>query len=267
MFPNAKINLGLNVLSKRKDGFHNIETVLYPVGWSDALEVIESEKTVLNITGLPVSGPPDRNLVLEAYTLLKNNFDIPPVNIHLHKVIPMGAGLGGGSSDAACMLKLLNNKFDLRIGEEKLEYYARMLGSDCPFFIQNHPVRATGKGDTFSSVHVNLKGYFLVIIFPDIPVGTGEAYAGIKPEIPETSTEDIINMPVSEWSHLLVNDFTYSVFKQYPLIKSLQDELYKHGALYANMSGSGSAVYGIFSASFDLQSTGLAAYMFWTETL
>lgn len=249
-FPNAKINLGLNITAKRPDGYHNLETVFYPIPLEDALEVTplkdSQRKFALHQSGIEIAGEPETNLVIKAYKLLDEEFHLPPVNIHLHKHIPSGAGLGGGSADAAFMLKLLNEKFALNLNEEKLEEYAALLGADCAFFIKNTPTFAEGIGNVFSPVTLSLKGYQLLLIKPDIFVSTREAFALIHPRQPEYSLKETIRRPVDEWKDYMVNDFEESVFPQHPAIREIKEELYRQGAIYAAMSGSGSSVFGIF---------------------
>lgn len=245
-FPNAKINLGLHVTDKRPDGYHNIETVFYPIPVRDALEVVAAPEFSFSQTGITIDGPAEKNLVMKALNLLKDRFAIPPMEIHLLKAIPFGAGLGGGSSDAAFMLKLANSFCRLGLGEEELEALAASIGADCPFFIRNKPVFATGTGNVFTPVGLSLQGYFLCLVKPDIAVSTPEAYSLVKPARPEVSLKDIIMKPVSEWRGLLVNDFEESVFTRYPAIQNIKEKLYEAGAVYAAMSGSGSSAFGIF---------------------
>ncbi|MEO9474692.1 MAG: 4-(cytidine 5'-diphospho)-2-C-methyl-D-erythritol kinase [Cyclobacteriaceae bacterium] len=245
-FPNAKINLGLNIVSKRPDGYHNIETCFYPIPCRDILEIIPSEKLSFHPTGLDIPGTPETNLCSKAYSLVRSEYDIPPVDIHLHKVIPMGAGLGGGSADGAFMIKLLNDKFGLGMHTEKMESMAKKLGSDCPFFIQNQPLFAEGTGTIFSEVALNLKGKFIALRHPDIHVSTQEAYGGVKPSQPSKSIKEIINQPLETWKHELINDFEASVFSKHPELQNLKEQFYTEGAIYAGMSGSGSCVFGIF---------------------
>lgn len=249
-FPNAKINLGLNIVEKRSDGYHNLETVFYPVQIEDALEVISMENSKeefkLEVLGIPVAGNPNDNLVVKAYRLLKEKFDLPPISIILQKQIPSGAGMGGGSADGAFMLKLLNEQFKLNLSQTELEETATKLGADCPFFIANKPIYATGIGNVFSSINISLKGHYIVIVKPDIFVSTKDAFALIKPLVPQKRITDIIQMPIENWKEYLVNDFEKSVFTQYPEIGKIKEELYKVGAVYASMSGSGSSLFGIF---------------------
>ena len=249
-YPNAKINLGLNIVEKRPDGYHNLETVFYPINLQDALEVNDLEgegEYALKVSGTPIEGELDNNLVVKAYRLLKKDFpNMGPINIHMYKHIPTGAGLGGGSADAAFMLKLLNDKFKLNLSTEKLEEYAAILGADCAFFIQNKPVFASGIGNIFEEINLSLKGYYLVLVKPDIFVSTKDAFANISPMKPIHSLKEIIRMPVETWRATMKNDFEDSVFKKFPEIAAIKDKLYDMGAIYASMSGSGSSVFGIF---------------------
>lgn len=249
-YPNAKINLGLNIVEKRPDGYHNLETIFYPINLQDALEVtlLEGEKEYeLTLSGTPIEGNPENNLVVKAYRLLKEDYPhIAPVDIHMYKHIPTGAGLGGGSADAAFMIKLLNDKFKLELSIEEMENYAARLGADCAFFIQNKPVFASGIGNIFEPIQLSLKGYFLVLIKPDIFVSTKDAFSLITPKMPVQSLKEIVRMPVETWRATMKNDFENSVFKKFPEIAAIKDKLYDMGAIYASMSGSGSSVYGIF---------------------
>ncbi|WP_336594724.1 4-(cytidine 5'-diphospho)-2-C-methyl-D-erythritol kinase, partial [Bacteroides acidifaciens] len=251
VFPNIKINLGLSITEKRPDGYHNLETVFYPVALEDALEIRalpEADKKItLHQYGMEITGNPEDNLVAKAYSLLDKEFHLPPVEIHLYKHIPSGAGLGGGSSDAAFMLKLLNGHFHLNLSEEQLEIYAATLGADCAFFIKNKPVYAEGIGNIFSPIELSLKGYQIMIVKPDVFVSTREAFANIHPHHPEYPVKEVIRRPVAEWKDTLINDFEASVFPQHPVIGEIKKELYNQGALYASMSGSGSSVVGLFA--------------------
>ena len=255
-FPNAKINLGLNIVEKRPDGYHNLETIFYPINLQDALEVTRRENNdkeyTLHISGSPLEGEPEDNLVVKAYKLLKKDYPgLLPVDIHMYKHIPAGAGLGGGSSDAACMIKLLNDKFSLGLSTERMEEYAVKLGADCAFFIRNKPVFATGIGNLFEPVELSLKGYHIILIKPDIFVSTRDAFAEIKPVRPAVSLKEIVRQPMETWKNSMKNDFEDSVFKKFPEIAAIKDELYDLGAVYAAMSGSGSSVYGIFKAPIE----------------
>ncbi|MCL2413305.1 MAG: 4-(cytidine 5'-diphospho)-2-C-methyl-D-erythritol kinase [Bacteroidales bacterium] len=254
-FPNAKINLGLFITEKRPDGFHNIETILFPISLCDVLEIVEvDEQPVgennyfpLHVHGIKIDGDPNENLVYKAYELLKNDFNLPNIRMDLLKKIPFGAGLGGGSADATAMLKLLNEKFLLKISDEKLEDYARKIGSDCAFFVKNKPVFAYEKGDKFEPINLDLSDYQLVLICPPIHVSTKEAYQNIAPKPASFDLRRLPEIPVSEWKTVLQNDFEPSVFAQHPILSDTKQKLYDLGADYASMSGSGSAIFGLFS--------------------
>lgn len=250
-YPNAKINIGLDITEKRPDGYHTIETVFYPIGLCDILEVEQSNTCAdysFSSAGIEIDGNPDNNLIIRAYKLLKSAYEIPPIDITLVKQIPFGAGLGGGSSDAAFMLKAMNELFGLNIDNAELERIAGYIGADCPFFIQNKPVYATGIGNEFSEINLSLKDYFLVLVKPDIHVSTPEAYAMVVPQKPAVSLKESIKLPVEQWKNVIKNDFEVSVFAKYPAIAEIKQKLYEAGALYASMSGSGSSVYGIFKS-------------------
>ena len=249
VFPNAKINLGLNVIEKRPDGYHNIETVFYPIGLSDVLEVEPSETCTdysFSSSGIMLDGDPEDNLIVKAYRLLRSEYQFPAIDISLIKQIPFGAGLGGGSSDAAFMLRTINELFALKITPKKLEKLASKLGADCPVFVKNRPVFATGIGNVFTPIDLSLKAYFLLLVKPDIHVSTPEAYSLVVPEKPEFSLQELIKQPISEWKAMIKNDFEKSVFTVHPAIGEIKNNLYEMGAIYASMSGSGSSVYGIF---------------------
>ena len=255
-FPNIKINLGLSITEKRPDGYHNLETVFYPVALEDALEIRTNpeaqQKFTLHQHGMEIAGNPENNLVVKAYLLLDKEFHLPPVEIHLYKHIPSGAGLGGGSSDAAFMLKLLNEHYNLQLSDNQLEDYAATLGADCAIFIKNTPTYAEGIGNIFSPIELSLKGYRIMIVKPDVFVSTREAFANIRPHRPEYPVREVIRRPVAEWKDTLINDFEASVFPQYPVIGEIKEELYHQGAIYASMSGSGSSVFGLFAADTTL---------------
>jgi|SRR5690606_11826367 len=246
VFPNAKINIGLQVLNRREDGYHNLETVFYPLKLHDVLEVVEANSVQFTASGIAIPGDGQDNLCLKAYRLLQKAYDLPPVHIYLHKVIPIGAGLGGGSADAAFLLKLLNTQFGLGLGEGELIGYARQLGADCPFFIRNAPVLATGIGDAFSEVKVDLSPYHLVLVKPDVHVSTATAYGSVRPQEVSRQLASAISRPVETWKETIFNDFETGIFAQYPEIAAVKALLYENGAVYAAMSGSGSAVYGLF---------------------
>ena len=245
-FPNAKINLGLHVLSKRADGFHEMESCIYPVELCDVLEIIESNDFKFQSTGLPISGNKDNNLVIKAYRLLDDEFKLTNVQIHLHKIIPMGAGLGGGSSDAAYALKILNALFELNLSDKQLESFAAELGSDCPFFIQNKPMIVSGTGTTLKRFEIDLSNYRIELEHPNVHVSTAEAYGMIKPKPSENTIESILTHPIIDWKNILTNDFEEPMCKRFTEIAKAKQSMYDKGAIYAAMSGSGSSVFGIF---------------------
>ncbi len=251
VFPNCKINLGLNITGKRADGFHNIETVFYPVNWCDALEIIEDpaqkEPFLLTQSGILIDGKQEDNLIYKAWKHVSGLAPVPPIKVHLHKVLPMGAGLGGGSADAAFFIRLLNTRFKLGFSLDQMQEIASKLGSDCSFFIANRAVLAKGKGDEFSNINIDLSGYYILVVFPDIHSNTKEAYDGVDPKPAEKDLKNIIETtPIANWRNMLNNDFEKTVFIKYPKIKELKERFYASGALYASMSGSGSSVFGIF---------------------
>lgn len=250
VFPNAKINLGLRIVAKRNDGYHDLETIFYPLPFYDALEIIRQPSGAgLSFTsgGLTIAGGTNDNLCVKAYELLKKDFSsLPPVQLHLHKAIPSGAGLGGGSADASFTLKLLNEMASLGLSTEQLQQYALQLGSDCPFFILNQPCFASGRGERLEPVHIDLSIYSLVIVNPGIHIPTGPAFSWLQPATPSSSLKQVIASPVDTWKNELINDFEAPVTQRYPEIGTIKEALYKAGAVYASMSGSGSTVYGIF---------------------
>ncbi len=251
--PNAKINIGLRVTQRRSDGYHNLQTVFYPIPLTDALE-IEPLKASLDkpyeflTSGIAIPGNPDDNLVVKVFLSLQREFDLPPVSIHLAKHIPMGAGLGGGSSDAASMMRMLNEHFDLGLTDREMEQRLASFGADCPFFVRNKPVYAQGIGNEFSSIRLSLKGHFILLVKPSTHVSTAEAYGGVVPQMPQTDLGEMIeNTPIRLWRSCIVNDFEKTVFQHHPQLAAIKQTLYDMGAVYAAMSGSGSAMYGIFS--------------------
>jgi 4-diphosphocytidyl-2-C-methyl-D-erythritol kinase len=252
LFPNGKINLGLTVTGKRPDGFHDIETIFFPVPLKDALEIVPSGETAisLQVYGLPINGNPEDNLCIKAWQLIKQQVPgLPAVSIHLLKKIPMGAGLGGGSADGAFMLRLLNEQFELHLSKEQLLAYALKLGSDCPFFIYNEPCYATGRGEVLEPVLLNLSGYTLALYHPGIHVNTGWAFQQLQRPEKTTSSHPLKKMilePVHNWKENLTNDFEQPVFQQYPAIAAIKEQFYQTGAVYAAMSGSGSTVFALF---------------------
>lgn len=255
VFPNCKINLGLNIIRKRNDGYHDLETVFYPVALQDALEIVELDQShasaemfvKFSTSGEAIAGKPDDNLCVKAATLLKNKFpSLPPLMMHLHKAIPPGSGLGGGSADGAFALRLINQKFNLGLTIEQLLDCALQLGSDCPFFIINRPCVATGRGEFLEHVTIDLSPYKMVIVMPRIHVNTTEAFSLINPARQSKSIQEIIQQPISTWVGELKNDFEDGISKKYPEVREIKDRLYNAGAVYSSMTGSGSAVYGIF---------------------
>ncbi len=253
-FPNCKINIGLSVTRKREDGYHDIETVFYPLTGHntplrDVLEVVPAAATQLHISGLAVAGNYEDNLVWKACQLLKASFadKVPPLDIYLHKVLPMGAGLGGGSADGAFMLKLLNDYCALGLSNEQLIGYALQLGSDCPFFILNTPQYATGRGEVMTGIAPDLSGYSIQLICPGLHVATGKAFGMLTPAPAKFDLWQLATLPITEWKEHVVNDFEVPVFAQHPVLRNIKQQLYEQGALYASMSGSGSAIFGIFN--------------------
>ena len=248
-FPNAKINLGLNVLRKREDGYHDIESCFFPIDLRDSLEIIKSEKFSFRSYGIEIPGDSETNLCVKAYDLLKDKYELPPIEIHLLKNIPIGAGLGGGSADGAFMLKLLNEQFSLGIATTDLQSYALQLGSDCPFFIENKPVIVSGRGEEMEPIDLDLSNYKIVVENPGIHISTKEAYSGVAPHLPKTAIREIVDKPIEEWEDQLINDFEPSVFISHPEIQEIKNKMYESGAVYSSMTGSGSAVFGIFPSS------------------
>lgn len=251
-FPNCKINLGLNILQKRKDGYHDISSVFLPVSWVDVLEIIPSNtgKTTIQTTGL-FSGAPADNLCLKVYQLLKKDFPfLPEISIHLHKTIPAGAGLGGGSSDATCMLTLLNDRFNLQISGSRLFQYALKTGSDCPFFLFNKPALASGRGEILEEINISLKGKKIFIIYPGIHVPTADIFKEVTPQLPVKKLQEIVSQPVETWKKELKNDFEKIVFSKNPGLKEIKNKLYEAGAFYSSMTGTGSTIFGIFPENF-----------------
>jgi 4-diphosphocytidyl-2-C-methyl-D-erythritol kinase len=250
IFPRAKINLGLIVSGKRPDGYHDIETVFYQLNFCDALEIVKgganTDSDVLTVTGIDIHCRNNDNLVLKAVNILRENYHFPFLRIHLHKVIPSGAGLGGGSSDAAGTLNILNRLFDFSIDAKELKSYALTIGSDCPFFIDGKPALATGRGEIFKPVENVLQGLKIILLNPGIHIDTREAYEECLPSAGWTHLDNILSRPLNDWKELMRNDFEKSVFAKYPLIEYVKQKLYESGALFSSMSGSGSSVYGIF---------------------
>ena len=260
-FPIAKINLGLNVVSKRDDGYHNLETVFYPVPIKDALEVFPMEdgfpsdvRCDLKVTNLFIDGDEQKNLVVKAYNMIAQDYELPRVHVHLYKHIPPQAGMGGGSSNCAYMIRLLNEMFSLGMSDEKMIGYAARLGADCAFFIKAQPAYAEGIGEKLQPISIDLSGYKMLVVRPNIPVSTKEAFSLITPQVPKKNCLDIVRQPIETWKDELVNDFERSVFAIHPEIGRLKEMMYEQGAVYAAMSGSGSSVFGLFSDTPDEKS-------------
>ncbi|GAA4805923.1 4-(cytidine 5'-diphospho)-2-C-methyl-D-erythritol kinase [Olivibacter ginsenosidimutans] len=262
-FANAKINIGLQVLNRRTDGYHNLETVFYPVKLYDILEIVPSDTVRLEVSGIRIPNDNQDNLCIRAYKLLTEDFDLSPVCIYLHKHIPVGAGLGGGSADAAFLIKLLAQYFKLVLSIEQMENYTRRLGADCTFFIRNEPVYATGIGDIFTPVEVNLSRYSFVLVKPPVHISTGEAYGSIRSLRESKQLLENINLPVEAWREKIFNDFEIGIFERYPEIRGIKSYLYEQGAIYAAMSGSGSTVFGIFEKPVELEEMKCKNEVFW----
>lgn len=249
-FPHAKINIGLNIVRKRPDGYHDLETVFYPIPLQDVLEIRplrgSNAPYAFQLIGPSLGIRPEQNLVVKVYTALQEEFQLPPLDIYLQKRIPVGAGLGGGSSDAAFMLKALNETYDLGLSEADMEQRIARYGADCAFFISGRPAFATGIGDQLSPFDLNLKGLTFVLVKPDISVSTKEAYAHVRPHEPQHNLKLLLSQPIEQWPGRVLNDFEDSVFAAHPEIAAIKSTLYDMGAAYASMSGSGSAVYGLF---------------------
>jgi len=244
VYPNAKINIGLNVLNKREDCYHELSSVFYPVSeLYDILEIITSDDFSFSSSGIAIPG--DNNICTKAFDLLKADYDVGNVKIHLHKMIPIGAGLGGGSADGAFVLKALNELFELNLTNNQLEKYALKLGADCPFFIENTPKYVTGIGEKMTAIDLDLSDYEIKFIFPDLHISTAEAYGGVTPDIPEHNLLDAIKHPIENWKEELQNDFEVSAFAKYPQLAKMKAKLYADGAIYASMTGSGSVIYGV----------------------
>lgn len=249
VFPNAKINLGLYILKKRTDGYHDIASCFVPVPFYDVLEIIKSKKFSFIASGISIPDKPEKNLCIKAYRLLKKDFGLPEVSIYLHKLIPIGAGLGGGSADASFTLKCLNGLFELFLDNSILEDYAAQLGSDCPFFIRNQPVLGYGTGNEFEEVKLNLSGKYITLVMPPVHISTAMAYAGIRPAALTHDLKIVLEQnPPGQWKNHISNDFEDFVFRQHPELADVKNKLYEAGALYASLSGSGSTLYGLFES-------------------
>jgi 4-diphosphocytidyl-2-C-methyl-D-erythritol kinase len=247
LFPNCKINLGLRILRQRDDGFHDLETVFYPLPVRDVLEAVRSPALSFTPTGLSIPGDPASNLAIRAFRLLQHDFpELPFVHIHLHKQIPIGGGLGGGSADGAFMLQLLNQEFRLGLDPGRLSAYAAQLGSDCPFFLVNRPCLGQGRGERLEPLSLDLHDYSFLLVHPGMHVSTAEAFARCRPDDSGPSVKTVVSRPIVRWRDTLVNDFETSLFDRYPVLARIKKELYERGALYASLTGSGSGLFGIF---------------------
>lgn len=271
LLPNCKINLGLQVVRKRPDGYHDLQTVFYPIPLRDNLELRELRNSdapyALQLAGQAIEGNPDDNLIIKVYRQLKEEFDLPALDIYLYKHIPLGAGLGGGSSDAAFMMKGLNEVFELGLSDYEMERRLAGLGADCAFFVQNVPAYATGIGDELTPIPLSLKGMYIVLVKPDVFVSTREAYAGVTPKEPEHDLLKALRRPVTEWRDRVVNDFEPSVFAAHPELAAVKQTLYDMGADYAAMSGSGSTLFGLFSRPVPEARKVFKEHFVWTEHL
>lgn len=250
VFPISKINIGLRITGKRDDGFHNIETIFYPVRLSDALEFVvneNSDKDILNVSGINIGSDTENNLIMKTLRKLRIHKSFPYLKVHLHKAIPIGAGLGGGSSDAACLLKAVNKHFELNILNSELQSMALEIGSDCPFFLDGVPSLARGRGELLTHLSSVLTGYYLVLLNPGVGINTAEAYKNCSPAVPDKSLDALYLLPVNQWKNHITNDFEDFAFKKHPVIDEFKQALYDTGAIFSLMSGSGSSVYGIFS--------------------
>lgn len=246
VFPNAKINIGLHIKRRRPDQYHDIETVFYPLHFFDVLEVVEAKTIGFHLSGFKIESNIEENICFKAYSLLRTEFDLPPVDIYLHKIIPIGAGLGGGSSDAAFMIRLLNEKFALGLSVVDMTKYARRLGADCVFFLENKASFAEGIGDVLSDLSLDLSSYHFIVVNPGIHIATSEAYSMVQPNSENRNLKQCVSRPIEEWKDLIINDFEAGVFGKFPEIREIKEELYRMGALYASLTGSGSSVFGVF---------------------
>tara|TARA_B100000508_G_C11465302_1_gene281488 strand:- start:1098 stop:1901 length:804 start_codon:yes stop_codon:yes gene_type:complete len=245
-FPGCKINIGLNIVSKRNDGFHNLESVFYPINWTDVIELQPANETSVINHGNNLEIEKEENIVWKAVLILKQDFTIPEFDIHLLKNVPSGAGLGGGSANGSATLKLLNQELGLNISNNSLNEYAAKLGSDCPFFIQNKASFVTGRGEIIEPAALSLKNYWIYIIYPQIHISTALAFSNLKPKESDQQLESLDRLDISNWRNYVKNDFEESIFPEYPILKQLKNKMYNSGALYASMSGTGSSIYGIF---------------------
>ncbi len=254
VFSNCKINLGLHITNKRIDGYHDLETCFYPIAFYDVIEIINAQSFDFTSTGIPIYSTIENNLCVKAYKLLQKDFStILPIKLHLQKNIPTGAGIGGGSANASFVLKALNQKYNLQLTEVQLQQYAAQLGSDCPFFINNKPCIATGRGEILTPYNIDLSNYQILLIFPDVHVSTKDAFANIVPQKPKNDIATILQQPIEQWKNELYNDFEVPIFAKYPTLQIIKQKLYESGAIYASMSGSGSTLYGIFAKNIDVK--------------
>lgn len=268
-YPNAKINLGLQILNKRSDGFHNLESVFIPLKLADILEVIpnyaeDENKSTLYQSGIKLDASPEQNMVMKAYNLLESDFELPSVQIALHKIVPFGSGLGGGSSDAASIVLMLDRLFNLDLSIEKKKYYLEILGSDCPFFLSNSVSFVSGRGEKYEPILLDMKGVYLVIIVPNVKINTGEAFRLINPANSEYSLREKLKNPMEEWKTNIFNDFEKVLFPKYPILQEIKGKLYELGAKYVSLSGSGSSIYGFFNTEFNPQEH-FPGLFTWTE--
>ncbi len=242
----CKINLGLRITAKRTDGYHDLDTVFYPLAFYDALEFIEANEMKFSSSGIPIPGN-GKNIVIAAYDLVKSDYpNVPSLHIHLHKQIPIGAGLGGGSGNAVSMLKMMNAYFDLKLSDEQFFQYALQLGSDCPFFLYETACEASGRGEVLNPLNLDLSDYRIILVYPNIHISTATAFGAISPHQPILSCAEIVQQPIAQWRELLINDFEFPLFQIHPLLSETKQQLYDMGALYAALSGSGSTIFGIF---------------------
>lgn len=265
LFSNAKINLGLYVTSKRDDGFHNIETIFYPIGLKDIIEFLPSSEFNYNNSGYIVDCPIESNIIVKAYKKLQSLYNLPEIELYLHKNIPFGAGLGGGSSNASTVLKNLASYFNIDITLKELYKIAEELGSDCPFFLKNKPCKATSKGEVLEEIDLDLSAYYFAIVKPAVNISTKDAYASIKPKKPNHNLLVSIDESISEWKNLIYNDFEESIFPKFPEVKQTKEKLYELGAEFALMSGSGASVFGLFQERIELKNKFPDTYFTWIE--
>ena len=264
-FSNAKINIGLYVTEKRVDGFHNIETLFFPLPLYDVIEFIPNNKSTFNNSGIPINCPFTENLIYKAYNLLKNKYSLPPLSIYINKIIPFGAGLGGGSSNATSFVLAIIKYFNIDITDIDLSKLLEKLGSDCPFFIKNKPCLGFSKGEVLKPIELNLSQYYFAIIKPDVLIPTKLAYQNVKPDRPKITLEKAIQSPIKEWRNLIFNDFENFAIEEYPIIGEIKQMMYDYGAVFSLMTGSGSAVYGLFKTRPFFSKEIIEKYFVWIE--